>query len=372
MGKRARSLLTPEEAVNRTQAATAQLIGGQHQYVLARIVEKLTNDSHLATKVLLLLESGQLKEDEALSTKGGERYHSQNKLRLLPRDHQLKFLTRVAPGLGHTLAKLGCGKPTEFLALVLNMDPSSAIFTKQVQVNFDRMLARAQEVGNWFSDYDEDNGSLEDVGFFKLVIVDSEAGDVKVHATHLQHASGQKVPLPAEMQVFAWKIEDNLNFSKASLVHGLQQCRCTQVFQTAGCKLEEPLKLKEVLTRDQETLTKAGTPGTPRSTSSAMLATPPSSGSSTFPVTPGSWAEAGVAPAAAVAQAAQEAGVAPAAAAAGGAPAEGAKKMTKPALASEADAPVAKGPGTPPPGDGAPRGLAGAGSGKPKTGKATD
>eukprot|EP00969_Alexandrium_andersonii_P246461 10891249-Alexandrium_andersonii.AAC.1 len=56
--KRTRTVLTAESAVQRTSAASQDLLQGQPAYVVGKILKHLGNDERLATRVLLLLESG--------------------------------------------------------------------------------------------------------------------------------------------------------------------------------------------------------------------------------------------------------------------------------------------------------------------------
>ncbi len=243
MGKRARTvILTLEEAAHKTQTATTQLVTGQKDYVLAKINAYLCMSPSLATQVLLLLESGQLQQTPLLSKESAVRYQSQNKLRLIPRDHMLEFFDKALPALACKVRAHTTGKPTELLVLALNMDPSSALFSKHIATNMDRMLARHTEMGKPLEGFGA-NDKLENLGFFTL-LKKTEAEETRF--THLKHISGSEVALPTGMQHLAWVTEDNLSSGKAALVAGIQTSRCTAVFDEGGVALTEPLKLKEV------------------------------------------------------------------------------------------------------------------------------
>ena len=60
--KRTRTVLTAEAAVQRTSAASMDLLQGQQAYVVGEILKHLEHNEALATRVLLLLESGQLSQ----------------------------------------------------------------------------------------------------------------------------------------------------------------------------------------------------------------------------------------------------------------------------------------------------------------------
>ncbi len=134
MGKRGRiSLSAPDTVLEKSRNATSQLLSVQDELVISKIVSHLSADPSRASRVLLMLESGQL--DNKQSTGPSDKYHSQNKLRLIPREHMLEFLCQICPALSDELLA-SHRKPYETLGLALNMDPSSAVFTKHVHTIF--------------------------------------------------------------------------------------------------------------------------------------------------------------------------------------------------------------------------------------------
>ncbi len=242
MGKRGRlSISTPDMVLEKSRNVACQLLSAQDELVISKVVSILSTDPAKASRVLLLLETGQL---EAKPAAPADRCHSQNKLCLIPRGHMVAFMSQICPTLTEQLANFH-GKPIDILALALNMDPGSAVFTKRVPTNLERTRARYEELGSWLNNIKKGSPlEKKNIGFFELIArtEDGVAPAAESVFTHVKHTSGSTAPLPAEMRTLRWKIEENQSFYKAALVHGVQTCKCVGTFKLAGVPLQEPLK----------------------------------------------------------------------------------------------------------------------------------
>eukprot|EP00969_Alexandrium_andersonii_P211729 9351544-Alexandrium_andersonii.AAC.1 len=104
------------------------------------------------------------------------------------------------------------------------MDHRSAIFSKHITTNAERVVARFQENGSRCVDW-QTGRELKSVGFFSLVVRDGQP-------SQLRHIGGAVVDIPGTMATLAWMIEDNLSLAKAHLVSGgLQQVNCLSLFK---------------------------------------------------------------------------------------------------------------------------------------------
>ena len=292
MGKRAAvNILSMDQATKRTQSASQALLSTHTQVTIGKILSALENKVELATRVLFLIESGQLSPTKSLS---GDRYVSQNKIRLLPREHMCNFMKEVCPGMAPYLHKKTiCAKPTEVLSLVLYMDASSAIFSKHIETNFARMRARWTECGCILGDWRGSEEEFVQIGFYtfgdprpattprkesqgrqqeedkpekdsgadaqlcaaeepqlqKATQAPQQAGQPPPPPptpTHLHFCRGQSVPLPPELLGKQWHLEDNASLSKALMVSGLSTVRCQSVFSQLKVAIEPLLKLEGV------------------------------------------------------------------------------------------------------------------------------